>query len=397
MNDKKPLMDYRRVQKLQTPLLLTGALLSGVGTSVSVPLVILGIAIMLFAIVIGVLYYRCPHCGRPLGRIGEGGAYCPHCGKALNAPVEESVRSITVPAYAKLNLTLDILGKRDDGYHEMQMVMQTVSLHDDVTVTLTDGKGITCRVDGAALPCDERNLAVKAARAFCEAMDYGGGIDIALIKRIPSEAGMAGGSADAAAVLRALRELVSPTLTDERLEQISASVGSDVPFCIRGGTQLAEGRGEKLTVLKPAPRFFVAACKPDFPISTPALFARVDGFFPTSPSPSSSSTPALFARVDGVTITDRPDTDAMLAAIEHGDADTLCANVRNVFEQALDGEQRERIETIKRDLLAYGAKTSAMTGSGSVVFGLFSDKAACRRACEALQGECVKTFCAEFV
>lgn len=197
MNDKKPLMDYRRAQKLQTPLLLTGALLSGAGTSVSVPLVILGIAIMLFAIVIGVLYYRCPHCGRPLGRIGEGGAYCPHCGKALNAPVEEPVRSITVPAYAKLNLTLDILGKRDDGYHEMQMVMQTVSLHDDVTVTLTDGKGITCRVDGAALPCDERNLAVKAARAFCEAMDYGGGIDIALIKRIPSEAGMAGGSADA--------------------------------------------------------------------------------------------------------------------------------------------------------------------------------------------------------
>lgn len=189
MNDKKPLMDYRRVQKLQTPLLLTGALLSGVGTSVSVPLVILGIAIMLFAIVIGVLYYRCPHCGRPLGRIGEGGAYCPHCGKALNAPVEEPVRSITVPAYAKLNLTLDILGKRDDGYHEMQMVMQTVSLHDDVTVTLTDGKGITCRVDGAALPCDERNLAVKAARAFCTDMDYGGGIDIALIKRIPSEAG----------------------------------------------------------------------------------------------------------------------------------------------------------------------------------------------------------------
>ena len=207
MNDKKPLMDYRRVQKLQTPLLLTGALLSGVGTSVSVPLVILGIAIMLFAIVIGVLYYRCPHCGRPLGRIGEGGAYCPHCGKALNAPVEEPVRSITVPAYAKLNLTLDILGKRDDGYHEMQMVMQTVSLHDDVTVTLTDGKGITCRVDGAALPCDERNLAVKAARAFCEAMDYGGGIDIALIKRIPSEAGMAGGSADAAAVLYAMNRI----------------------------------------------------------------------------------------------------------------------------------------------------------------------------------------------
>ena len=375
MNDKKPLMDYRRVQKLQTPLLLTGALLSGVGTSVSVPLVILGIAIMLFAIVIGVLYYRCPHCGRPLGRIGEGGAYCPHCGKALDAPVEEPVRSITVPAYAKLNLTLDILGKRDDGYHEMQMVMQTVSLHDDVTVTLTDGKGITCRVDGAALPCDERNLAVKAARAFCEAMDYGGGIDIALIKRIPPEAGMAGGSADAAAVLRALRALVSPALTDERLEAISARVGSDVPFCIRGGTQLAEGRGERLTELKPAPKFFVAVCKPDFPISTPALFARADG----------------------VTISERPDTDAMLDAIERGDADALCAHVCNVFEQALEGEQRERIDEIKQALILHGAKAAAMTGSGSVVFGLFPDEAACRTACHALQSERVKTFCSEFV
>ena len=174
MNGKKPLMDYRRVQKLQTPLLLSGALLSGVGTSVSIPLVILGIAIMLFAIVIGVLYYRCPHCGRPLGRIGDSVAYCPHCGKALDAPVEEPVCSISVPAYAKLNLTLDILGKRDDGYHEMKMVMQTISLHDDVTVTLTD-KGIACRVAGAELPCDERNLAVKAANAFCEAMDYRGG------------------------------------------------------------------------------------------------------------------------------------------------------------------------------------------------------------------------------
>lgn len=374
MNGKKPLMDYRRVQKLQTPLLLSGALLSGVGTSVSIPLVILGIAIMLFAIVIGVLYYRCPHCGRPLGRIGDSVAYCPHCGKALDAPVEEPVRSISVPAYAKLNLTLDILGKRDDGYHEMKMVMQTISLHDDVTVTLTD-KGITCRIAGAELPCDERNLAVKAANAFCEAMDYRGGIDIALIKHIPSEAGMAGGSADAAAVLRALRDLVSPALTDERLEQISARIGSDVPFCICGGTQLAEGRGEKLTALNPAPECFVAVCKPDFPISTPELFARVDG----------------------VMLSHRPDTDAMLSAIARGDCGALCANVQNVFEQALPDAQRERIEEIKRALVENGAACAAMTGSGSAVFGLFSDEVLCRNACEVLQGDRIETFFAEFV
>lgn len=375
MNDKKPLVGFRSAPKLQTSLILSGALIGFFGAQGGITvLTVLGIVLILASGAVWSLYYRCPHCGEQLGR-DRYLKYCPHCGRSLDAPVDAPVRSITVPAYAKLNLTLDILGKRDDGYHEMQMVMQTISLHDDVTVALTDGKGITCRVDGAALPCDERNLAVKAARAFCEAMEYGGSIDIALIKRIPSEAGMAGGSADAAAVLRALRALVSPTLTDERLEQIGAAVGSDVPFCIRGGTQLAEGRGEKLTVLKPAPRFFVAVCKPDFPISTPALFARVDG----------------------VALSDRPDTDAMLSAIEYGNADALYENVSNVFEQALPEAQRARIEEIKRTLAENGALCAAMTGSGSAVFGLFREEDACRSACSALQSERVMTFCTEFV
>lgn len=288
---------------------------------------------------------------------------------------KKTMKTQSEPAYAKLNLTLDILGRRDDGYHEMQMVMQTVTLCDDVTVTLAGGIGIRCRTEGAALPCDERNLAVKAAKTFCEAMDYDGGIDITLTKRIPSEAGMAGGSADAAAVLRALRDLVSPALTDERLEQIGARIGSDVPFCICGGTQLAEGRGEKLTVLNPAPECFVAVCKPDFPISTPALFARVDG----------------------VMLSHRPDTDAMLSAIARGDCGALCENISNVFEQALPNAQRERIEEIKRALVENGAACAAMTGSGSAVFGLFSDEVLCRNACEVLQGDRVETFFAEFV
>ena len=374
MNDKKPLVDFRSAPKLQTSLMLSGALIGFFGAQGGITvLTVLGIVLILASGAVWSLYYRCPHCGEQLGR-DRYLKYCPHCGRSLDAPVETPVRSITVPAYAKLNLTLDILGKRPDGYHEMKMVMQTISLHDDVTVTLTD-KGITCRIAGAELPCDERNLAVKAAKAFCEAMDYRGGIDIALIKRIPSEAGMAGGSADAAAVLRALRDLVSPALTDERLEQISARIGSDVPFCICGGTQLAEGRGEKLTVLNPAPECFVAVCKPDFPISTPALFARVDG----------------------VMLSDRPDTDAMLSAIARGDCGALCANVQNVFEQALPDAQRERIEEIKRALVENGAACAAMTGSGSAVFGLFSDEVLCRNACEVLQGDRVETFFAEFV
>ncbi len=285
------------------------------------------------------------------------------------------MNSLTVPAYAKLNLTLDILGKRPDGYHELRMVMQTVSLCDDVTVTLCEGDGIACRVTGAELPCDEHNLAVKAARAFCEALDYHGGIDIALTKRIPSEAGMAGGSADAAAVLRALRALTAPALSDGELERIGARVGSDVPFCVRGGTQLAEGRGEQLTILRPAPKLYAAICKPDFPISTPALFQCSDS----------------------VELTERPDTAAMLAAIEHGDAAAVCANVKNVFEQVLDGAQRKRIEEIKRALLSHGAECAAMTGSGSAVFGLFREEAACEAACCALRSAELLTFCTSFV
>ena len=281
----------------------------------------------------------------------------------------------TEAAWAKLNLSLDVLGARPDGFHDLRMVMQSVDLHDDVTVTLDDTGVCLAETNRSYLPCGADNVAVRAAQVFLSRAGLTCGVHIRLHKRIPVCAGLGGGSSDAAAVLRALERLTGAGFTRAELEEMGAQVGSDVPYCVAGGTMLAEGRGEKLTVLKPAPRFFVAVCKPDFPISTPALFARVDG----------------------VTITDRPDTDAMLAAIEHGDADTLCANVRNVFEQALDGEQRERIETIKCDLLAYGAKTSAMTGSGSVVFGLFSDETSCRAACDALQSGSIQTFCTEFV
>lgn len=282
--------------------------------------------------------------------------------------------ALTLPAYAKLNLTLDILGKRADGYHDLRMVMQTVSLHDDVTVCLTDAPGVTCRVSGARLPCDERNLAVRAARAFAAATGQRvDGVDITLVKRIPSEAGMAGGSADAAAVLRALRALLLSTLSDAVLETIGAQVGSDVPFCIRGGTQLAEGRGEVLTVLPVAPRLYAAVCKPGFSISTPALFKRADD----------------------VMLTNRPDHTAMLAALRTGNVPALCAGVCNVFEQVLPDEQRACVDALKRALLENGACAAAMTGSGSVVYGLFEDEKVCRAACGAVQG--AQTFCTVFV
>ena len=281
--------------------------------------------------------------------------------------------SITLNAYAKLNLTLDILRKREDGYHDLQMVMQTVSLHDDVTVTLTDGDGITCRCGD--IPGDESNLAVKAARAFfAETGVKPCGLDIDIVKRIPAQAGMAGGSSDGAATLRALRKLLKPELLGGELERIAAKVGSDVPYCVRGGTALAEGRGERLTTLRDAPRFHVVLCKPEFAISTPMLFSRV-------------KVSELWSR---------PDTSGMLDALHHGDAAGVASRVKNVFEAVLPRDFAE-VFAIKERLLRLGAEAAAMTGSGPTVFGLFQDESAARSAFASLHGDYAQTFLAQFV
>lgn len=281
--------------------------------------------------------------------------------------------TITLPAYAKLNLTLDILSKRADGYHDLAMVMQSITLHDDVTVTLTSTSGIVCRC--GTLPGDESNLAVKAAKAFfAETGIAPRGLAIDIEKRIPMQAGMAGGSTDAAAVLHALRELLAPELSTQTLEKIGETVGSDVPYCVRGGTALAEGRGERLTTLKAAPRFHVVVCKPDFPLSTPALFKRSDA----------------------VEVIDRPDTEGMLQAIEDSDALGVSARVFNVFEAVLDLGERE-VFAIKERLLSLGAAAAAMTGSGPTVFGLFTDERKAKFAHDTLKADYAQTYLAEFV
>ena len=283
------------------------------------------------------------------------------------------MKGVTLPAYAKLNLTLDILSRREDGYHYLQMVMQTVSLHDDVSVTLTDGDGIACRC--GEIPGDESNLAVRAARAFfAETGVEPCGLDIDIVKRIPAQAGMAGGSADAAATLRTLRDLLKPELSGNELERIAAGVGSDVPYCVRGGTALAEGRGERLTTLRDAPRFYAVLCKPDFAISTPMLFSRV--------------------RVSE--LCDRPDTAGMLDAIRRGEAEGVLRRVKNVFETVLPQDCAGVFE-IKERLLRLGAEAAAMTGSGPTVFGLYRGEAAAKAAYEALKADYEQTFLAQFV
>lgn len=264
------------------------------------------------------------------------------------------MKTLTLDAPAKINLTLDILGKRPDGYHDLQMVMQSISLCDTVAVETAPGSGeIAVSTQGAELPSGPENLAWKAARKF---LDDAGlqniSVKVHLDKRIPMQAGMAGGSADAAAVLRGLRTLVCPEFPDERLEIVGAQVGSDVPFCVRGGTALAEGRGERLTNLNAMPHCWIVVCKPEFGLSTPALFGRV--------------------HTD--VLQKRPDTAGVIAALRHGDLSMLSAQLCNVFEEVLLPQERQEIVSIEEEMRRGGALNALMTGSGPTVFGLFTER-----------------------
>lgn len=180
-------------------------------------------------------------------------------------------------AFAKINLTLDVLGKRPDGYHDLKSVMQTISIRDDIEIDVGTGKPWALRCSKEGIPTDERNLAWKAARVFFDRTGKDpDGIEIRITKRIPSEAGMGGGSADAAAVLRALNRHYGNPMSILALAELGASVGSDVPFCVVCGTAMVEGRGERLRKLPDMPDCCFVVCKPDFSASTPALFKKID-------------------------------------------------------------------------------------------------------------------------
>lgn len=277
-----------------------------------------------------------------------------------------------VQAYAKLNLSLDILRRREDGYHDLQMVMQSISLAD--TLTITPGAG---RMDTnlSYLPADGRNLAQAAAAAFRAATGLDIQVDIAIQKRIPVCAGLAGGSSDAAAVLRALNEHTGAGLSPERLAKIGEAVGSDVPYCVLGGTALAEGRGEVLTPLPTLPPCTFVLCKPTFSISTPQLFALVDA----------------------VKLRARPDTAGLVAALKAGDLAGVARRMYNVFGDVLPERQRRTVEEIRAVLLSHGALGASMSGTGPTVFGLFDDETRARGAWEELKESFRDTFLASRV
>ena len=268
-------------------------------------------------------------------------------------------------AYAKLNLTLDVTAKRDHGYHDMLMVMQTVSVTDSIVLEQTGEKGIRASSNFRYIPTDERNLAVRAAGAYLDAVgEEKNGILIRMDKSIPVGAGMAGGSADAAAVLRGMNRLHGNRMNRRELEKLGEQVGSDVAFCVAGGTALARGRGEVLEDLTPMPDCAIVICKPGFSISTPELFRKLDQ----------------------TGLRTHPDTAGMLSALESGNLKEISMRMFNVFEEVDDRRMRSEAE-IKHVLLDYGALGAVMTGTGSAVFGVFGDETAAETCAAYLRSE----------
>ena len=268
-----------------------------------------------------------------------------------------------ISANAKINLTLDILRRREDGYHDLQMVMQSVSLADELTVTPAQGGVGTAVSDLHFLPTGGKNLAQMAAAAFRQAVGAGGEVDVSIRKHVPVCAGLAGGSADATAVLHAMNRLTGAGLYPVELAKIGERVGSDVPFCVLGGAALAQGRGELLTPLAPLPPCHIVICKPPFSISTPQLFARVN------------------VRK----IVRRPDTAGVTAALAAGDLAGVARRMYNVFEDVLQPRRLAEINEIKSALIDCGALGASMSGSGPSVFGLFEDGARAQDACSRLR------------
>ena len=251
-------------------------------------------------------------------------------------------------AFAKINLTLDVLGKRPDGYHDIQSVMQTISIRDDVEVEVGTAKPWTLSCDKEDVPQDSSNLAWKAAEMFCRAAKRDPeGVAIRITKRIPTQAGLGGGSADAAAVLRALNRHYDYPFSVYALAELGAEVGSDVPFCTLGGTVLCQGRGERLRKLPDLPETLFVVCKPDFPVSTPELYRRLDE----------------------TAIARRPDHTAMEAAIVQGDVGAIAGQLCNVFEPVVT-EKHLELNYIKSLMNSYGALGFAMSGSGPSVYAI---------------------------
>ena len=254
-----------------------------------------------------------------------------------------------IKAYAKINIALDVVGKRDDGYHLLKMIMQTVDLYDIIELEKCNS-GINLKCNKHYVPTDEKNLAYKAAKLFMEAYSIKSGVNINIIKNIPVSAGLAGGSTDAAAVIKLMNKMFNINAGDDELEKIALKIGADVPYCINGGTALCEGIGEKITKLKPFKDKIVVLVKPPFGVSTKEVYKAFD-----------------LSRV-----VFHPKTSEIINAMENDDVYFVANNMKNLLENVTLKKHRV-ISNIKSDMNENGAISSMMSGSGPTVFAFFDD------------------------
>lgn len=274
-------------------------------------------------------------------------------------------------AFAKINLSLDIVGKYENGYHQMKMLMQSVDLYDEITLNQGEKPGIHIRCEKNDIPLDENNLLSKAAQRFYHHLQRPiPPLLVDLEKNIPLCAGLAGGSSDGATMLKLLNSRENTPFSPEKLSEIAMEVGADVPYCLLGKTALAEGMGEVLTTQPALPSCYILLCKPQFSVETPQLFPLI--------------------KVNDIKT--RPDTSAMITALESGDLEGVASRMFNVFEAVLPPEKKETIEEIKHAMRSFGALGSSMSGSGSTVLGIFSEKSQAQTAQTTLSAQYPETF-----
>lgn len=275
---------------------------------------------------------------------------------------EMNMDKILINAYAKINITLDVLKRRTDGYHELEMIMQSIDVFDSVEVRKTDRGEIRVFSDSSKVPEDKTNIAYKAAEKMFDFCGIKSGVDIYINKRIPVAAGLAGGSADGAAVIKAIRALFVPNENIEKFNSLAGSIGKDLPFCLKNGTAFAYGLGDELAYIKPMPESFVVLAKPDIDVPTAWVYKNLDLN----------------------KVSERPDTRAVLEAYKKGDMDTILKNTVNVLE-SVTAEKYPVIKELKSCLISNGALTSAMSGSGPSVYGIFESKHKADEAAETIR------------
>ncbi|MBO5055596.1 MAG: 4-(cytidine 5'-diphospho)-2-C-methyl-D-erythritol kinase [Lachnospiraceae bacterium] len=277
------------------------------------------------------------------------------------------MNEIVRKAYAKINLGLDVLRRRTDGYHEVKMIMQTVGIYDVLTFKKSGKEGefpnISISLDNEELPCDKGNLIYKAAELIMETYHIKEGVEISLQKNIPIAAGMAGGSTDAAAVFHGLNELFDLCMNLEDMKKLGVKIGADVPYCIMGGTALSEGIGERLTPVPAPPEAYLLIAKPDINVSTRFVYENLHAD----------------------TLKQHPDIDGMVEALKAGSLKGITDRMGNVLE-TVTVKEYPVISQIKEEMLKTGAENSLMSGSGPTVFGIYKEKETVKKAYEIIKG-----------